>query len=131
MTRTSMLAVLLAVLPAAPARADLADYVQRPEPKFAWKLIQKIAAPDGVIYDLELVSQVWQDIPWQHQLQIYQPKGVAPSATMLLYNTGGKANVGMIVFGMEVARKTKTPVAVSLYKASPINRCSTARRKTP
>ena len=110
--RSSMLALLLAILPAAQVRADLADYVQRPEPKFAWKLIRKIEAPDGIIFDLELVSQVWQDIPWQHQLQIYQPKGVAPSATMLLYNTGGKSSVGNIFFGMEVARKTKTPVAI-------------------
>ncbi len=111
MIRTPMFAALLAFLLVTPARADLVDYVQRPEPKFAWKLNQTIETADGVIYDLEMTSQVWQDIPWQHQLQVYQPKGVAPSATMLLWNTGGKSSPGNIAFGMEVARKAKVPVA--------------------
>ncbi len=111
MTRTTPFAALLTFLVATPARADLADYVKRPEPKFAWKLKDKIESTDGVIYDLELTSQVWQDIPWTHQLQVYQPKGVAPSATMLLWNTGGKASAPNILFGMELARKTKAPVA--------------------
>jgi PhoPQ-activated pathogenicity-related protein len=31
---------------------------------------------------------------------------------MLLYNTGGTANLSVILFGMEVARQTKAPVAV-------------------
>jgi PhoPQ-activated pathogenicity-related protein len=109
-SRSILAAALLTVLPTA-ARADLEDYVKRPEPKFAWKVNKTIESADGVIYDLELVSQVWQNIPWQHQLQVYQPKGVAPSATMLLWNTGGKANPGNIAFAMDIARKARIPVA--------------------
>src|SRR5262249_42672262 len=77
--RRSCLAVAALLAVAAGARADLAGYVSKPDATFAWKLVQKIDHPDGVIYDLELTSQTWQDITWKHQLQIYQPKGVAPS----------------------------------------------------
>jgi hypothetical protein len=47
---------------AAAARADLADYVKKPEAAFAWKLKDKIVSDKGTIYDLELTSQTWHDI---------------------------------------------------------------------
>jgi len=46
---------LFALLPVS-ARADLLEYVRKPEPHFAWKLKQKIETPAGVIYDLEMTS---------------------------------------------------------------------------
>src|SRR5258708_15799723 len=101
--------VVLAFLPS--VRAGLEEYVRAPDAAFAWKLKEKITTDGGVIYDLHLVSQVWQGIKWEHQLQIYQPKGVSPNATMLIYNTGGKANPGNIAMGMDLARKTKPPSA--------------------
>src|SRR5262249_48224087 len=84
------LAVLLSCILATSSRADLSSYVQKPEPSFAWKLINKKAVPQGTVYDLHLVSQVWEGFTWEHQLQIYQPTDVSPAATMLLFNTGGK-----------------------------------------
>src|SRR5439155_3098634 len=59
-----------------------------------------------------LVSQVWQGIKWEHQLQVYLPKEVKPGATMFLFNQGGKANAGTVAFGMELARKMGAPVAI-------------------
>jgi PhoPQ-activated pathogenicity-related protein len=105
------LAPLLGCLAAAPARADLADYLERAEPAYAWKLKEKIANPLGTVYDLELVSQTWQDITWKHQLQVYQPEGVRPGKTLVLWVTGGKAGPGSIALAMELARKVKAPVA--------------------
>ena len=102
---------LLLALSAA-ARADLAEYVKKPEPKFAWKLKEKKPVPEGAIYDLELTSQVWHDIPWTHQLQVYQPKEVDPQATMLLFVTGGKASPATILYGVLLATKVKAPVAI-------------------
>ena len=95
----------------APARADLVGYVKKPEPAFAWKLKEKSNHPLGTVYDLDLTSQTWHGITWTHQLQVYQPANVAPNATMLLYNTGGKANDLTIRLGMELARRIKAPVA--------------------
>jgi PhoPQ-activated pathogenicity-related protein len=103
---------LLAGLIATPvARADLYDYVKQPDPEYAWKLIEKREVPDGTIYDLHLVSQVWQGIKWEHQLQVYLPTGVKPTATMFLWNTGGKSSPTSTAFGMLLARKMNAPVA--------------------
>jgi PhoPQ-activated pathogenicity-related protein len=106
------LAVLAGLLGTVPARADLHDYVTRPEPAYAWKLKEKVPVPGGgTLYDLELVSQTWHDITWKHQLQVYQPEGVAPSKLLVLYNTGGRASTGTITRGMQIAKKIKAPVA--------------------
>ena len=88
-------AVLCGVLLALPARAGLAEYVKKPEPKYSWKLKEKIKSEQGTIYDMHLTSQVWHDITWEHQLQVYQPNDVEPNGTMLIYNTGGAANPGL------------------------------------
>ena len=102
---------LAAFLPAA-ARADLLDYVQKPEPHYAWKLKQKIDSPLGVIYDLELTSQTWEGIDWTHALQVYQPKDVDPTPVMLLFNTGGKPGPASIANGLALAVQVRAPIAI-------------------
>lgn len=93
------------------ARADLFAYLQRPEPKFAWQLREKNVTDKGTIYELHLVSQEWHGITWEHQLQIYQPKNVAPNRTMFLYNTGGRAKSETIALGLNLAQQMQAPVA--------------------
>ncbi len=106
------LVLLVLIAFGSPASAQLLDYVKKPEPKFAWKLTAKTETPAGIMYDIELTSQEWQKLVWTHQLQVYQPTGVKPNATMLVYNTGGKSNVGMVAFGMDLAKKIQAPVAI-------------------
>jgi PhoPQ-activated pathogenicity-related protein len=98
---------------ATPGWADLETYIRKPEPNFSWKQNGKISheAAGDRIYDLHFVSQTWQGNNWQHQLQIYQPHAVAPAATILLWVTGGSATPAQIALGMELARKSKAPVA--------------------
>ncbi|MBI4524947.1 MAG: hypothetical protein HY695_14180 [Deltaproteobacteria bacterium] len=91
--------------------ADLEKYVRRPESKFAWTVKGKNTRSDDRIYDLHLVSQTWQGITWQHQLQVYQPRTVSPSSTMLLWVTGGSARPAHAFLGLELARKIGAPVA--------------------
>jgi PhoPQ-activated pathogenicity-related protein len=109
--RLPALVGLLAGLWVCPARADLREYVKKADPAFAWKLNKKSETAQGTVYDFHLVSQVWEKIQWEHQLQVYQPKGVVPNATLLLWNQGGKASIATTLFGMELARKTKAPCA--------------------
>jgi len=99
---------------AAPSWADLEQYIQKPEAEFAWKLREKIESEQtgDRIYDLHFVSQTWQANVWQHQLQIYQPRNVAPSSTMFLWVTGGSARPTYISLGLELARKINAPVAI-------------------
>ena len=93
------------------ARADLFDYVNKPDPAFSWKLKHKTVNATGTLYDIEMVSQVWQGITWTHQLQVFLPKDVKPSSTLFLWNQGGKASTGSIAMMMTLADKMKAPVA--------------------
>jgi PhoPQ-activated pathogenicity-related protein len=93
--------------------ADLKNYVHKPEAAFEWKLKNKIDRHQSGdrIYDLEFVSQVWQETQWQHQLQVYRPRGVAPRPMMFLWVMGGSARPDYVALGMELARKINAPVA--------------------
>ena len=96
---------------ASPSLADLDQYVRKPEAAFEWKLKDKIEQSGDRIYDLHLVSQNWQGNLWTHQLQVYQPRSVAPNSTMFLWVTGGSARPQYISLGLELARKMNAPVA--------------------
>jgi len=100
-------------LVAAPSAVYLERYVNKAESAFEWRVKGKIDRQQSGdrIYDLQFVSQVWQGKEWQHQLQIYRPADTSPHPIMLLWVTGGAASPGTISFGMELARKTKAPVA--------------------
>ena len=110
-TRSMVVLVLFAILGlglfTTPSRADLQRYVQKPEAQFGWKLREKFDSEQSGdrIYDLHFVSQTWQENAWEHQLQVYQPRTVAPKATMFLWLTGGSARPAYVSLGMELARK--------------------------
>jgi PhoPQ-activated pathogenicity-related protein len=106
------IAAMIVIVSSTEARADLFDYVKTPDKEFAWKLINKTEQPGGTVYDLHLVSQVWQGIKWEHQIQVFLPKDVKPTATMFLWNQGGKPGANSAIFGMELAKKIKAPVAL-------------------
>ncbi len=93
--RLRMLSVcLVSGLLAVPASvfAGLADYVNRPDPAFAWTLLSNHDTPEGKILHVKLTSQVWQDIPWVHQLRIYEPTRLTYPDAVLLFITGGSTD---------------------------------------
>ena len=98
-------------LAAGSARADLYEYVKRTDPSYSWKLKEKVENAQGTIYELRLTSQTWQGIVWEHQLQVFLPKNVKPTATMFLWNQGGNSSPTSVMFGMDLAAKMKAPVA--------------------
>lgn len=107
-----VLVALLAWLTAAGGlRANLQEYVKKPEPRFSWKLVSKNVSPLGTVYDLKLVSQEWHDLVWTHQLQVYLAPNTRPTPTMLLWNTGGRSSVASVAFGLDLSSKVKGPVA--------------------
>ncbi len=110
--RLAVAAAMLLV--AAPARADLADYVKQAEPKFAWKVTGQNSFLGAKVYDLEMTSQVWQNITWQHNLQIVLPEKVKPTATAFLWNQGGSGSLGTKAMAVDLAKRMKAPV-VFLY----------------
>ena len=94
------------------ARADLIEYVKKPEPKFSWKLVHNNTTPLGTIYEIEVVSQEWHGITWKHQLLICRAPGVNPMDSMLLWNSGGAPSLAGSAFGMSLSARIKAPVAL-------------------
>jgi PhoPQ-activated pathogenicity-related protein len=90
---------------------ELKAYIDRPEPDYAWKKVDVIDTPQGKVYNLTLVSQKWQDILWDHALQVVVPKDTKPQATMLIWNQGGKPSTGSSVLALQIAERVKAPVA--------------------
>jgi PhoPQ-activated pathogenicity-related protein len=108
-----VLSVCLAVLIwAAPARADLAEYVKKADDSFAWKLKEKNDNNGNRIYGLELISQKWHDIIWDHRLYVYLHKDAKPGKTMVLMNTGALKPLESHFVGIEMSRQCQTPVAI-------------------
>jgi PhoPQ-activated pathogenicity-related protein len=107
---TSLLSLAVILCPSR-ARADLAEYLRKPEPVFAWKVGEKIERDGDVIYNIHLTSQNWQNITWNHILQICQPKGVRPAAVLLLRNQGGAPKPETTAFDLELARRMQAPCA--------------------
>lgn len=106
------------VRPAAPAVAapadipsELTDYVFKEDKSFSWKLTDTTKADAGTVYTIDLVSQTWHDIKWDHKLQVYVAKDVKPTATMVLWNQGGTPDLVSSVVGLQLSAKTKAPVA--------------------
>jgi PhoPQ-activated pathogenicity-related protein len=112
------LALLIAVprlacaAPAVPAPpSDLVDYVTKKDDSFSWKLADTQQTAAGTIYTIDLVSQTWHDIKWDHKLQVFVPKDAKPQATMVLWNQGGAPNPLSGIMGIKIAERVKAPVA--------------------
>lgn len=71
------------------ARADLDEYVKKPDPTFAWSVQGEVQTPVGSITTIDLTSQTWQGITWKHNLSVYSLKDVPASDAMLFFITGG------------------------------------------
>ncbi|HEV3439967.1 MAG TPA: PhoPQ-activated protein PqaA family protein [Gemmata sp.] len=106
------IALCLATVPAFAAEpTELVDYVTKPDSSFSWKVADRTVTDLGTVYTLDLVSQTWHDIKWDHKLQVYVPKGVKPQATMVLWNQGGSPGLTSGLLGLEFAAKVNSPVA--------------------
>jgi PhoPQ-activated pathogenicity-related protein len=109
------LALALLAAPLAPAAdtvpTELTDYVNAKDTSFSWKLADTAKSDAGTVYTIDLVSQTWHDIKWEHKLQVFVPKDVKPQATMLLWNQGGRPGATSNLLAMQLATKVGAPVA--------------------
>jgi PhoPQ-activated pathogenicity-related protein len=93
------------------ARADLLEYVKKPDESFKWTLKDKVAARSGTMYTIELTSQTWQGIRWEHLMIVYVPDGVTPSDSLFLWNDGGRPDPLKSFMAFELSKRGKIPVA--------------------
>ncbi|MEZ6143071.1 MAG: PhoPQ-activated protein PqaA family protein [Zavarzinella sp.] len=91
--------------------ADLKEYVQKKDAAFQWKLVRTVEAESGTAYTIDLVSQKWQGIVWDHTLVVVMPKGSKPGDTIFLWNDGGKPSSISSLVTFELARRSKVPMA--------------------
>jgi PhoPQ-activated pathogenicity-related protein len=98
----------------APLPQELATYVARVEPNSGWTLVTKSEFGECDYWHLNLKSQVWQNIPWEHDLVIFKPKNVTSEGKMVLLNEGGSFKPNKAMYGAFLANKMKAPVAIVL-----------------
>jgi PhoPQ-activated pathogenicity-related protein len=102
----------LSLLTAVEACADLAGYVGKTDPSFAWKRNGKETVGNDTIHRLRLTSQTWQNIVWEHDLCLYVPEGRSLSDVLTLINTGGGADKESDLLVLEIARRAQAPIAM-------------------
>lgn len=93
----------------------LRDFVASKDDSFSWKVVDRQEVGDARSYDVELISQTWQDISWKHDLLIFQPAKLKHPDHVLLYITGGnnknKPKPDDRLMGMSLASLAGTRVA--------------------
>ncbi|MBO4641486.1 MAG: PhoPQ-activated pathogenicity-like protein PqaA type [Bacteroidaceae bacterium] len=66
----------------------LRSYIENGDTSYRWSVIDSTRESDILAYRLQLVSQTWQGIPWNHELVILVPQKVRHHEA-LLHLTGG------------------------------------------
>src|SRR5712692_8299894 len=121
-TRLFLGAVLLALAgPAALAQETALDrYIGKPDPSYAWKLVNTIPGEGYKAYVLELTSQTWRtaadvDRPvWKHWLTIVKPDRARGNKALLFIGGGSNRDAAPAAAPartLSLARDTNTVVA--------------------
>src|SRR5579859_7884427 len=94
------------------AHADFAAYLKKPEPVYKWEKRSETKVDGGTVYDLHLVSQTWQDIVWEHRLQIFRPDKLTYPHFCTLLNTGGSGSPTDALLGITAAKGMECEFAI-------------------
>lgn len=103
-----MLTGLIALIATDVVPPELDAYLRRPDASFAWKVGDQA---DGLT-TLEVTSQTWQGIRWQHDVVLTQPKDPVAKGTAVLVITGGKPNRDDLTTIRTIAGQAGLPAAV-------------------
>jgi PhoPQ-activated pathogenicity-related protein len=82
----------------------LDSFLRKPESAYRWEKRGEQVVEGCKIYDLHLVSQVWQGITWEHRVQIFRPEKLDHPEFCTLYNTGGSGSARNTEQGIQLAR---------------------------
>ncbi|MFP4499876.1 MAG: PhoPQ-activated pathogenicity-related family protein [Candidatus Hydrogenedentota bacterium] len=85
---TLLLFTLSLTLPPA-ASAGLVEYVNAPDPTFAYEVENVAEFDNAQVYTVELTSQTWRGIAWEHWLTVIRPERVTHPEGALLFINGG------------------------------------------
>ncbi|MGL6197258.1 MAG: PhoPQ-activated pathogenicity-related family protein [Thermoguttaceae bacterium] len=68
---------------------ELDEYIALPDDSYTWKIIEKNSQDDKNSYLIELTSQTWQGIVWQHHMYLVEPANLVSKDGCILFITGG------------------------------------------
>ena len=88
------------------------DYINKDEFVYEWKKIDEKKIVGGRVYDLRLNSQVWQNLIWQHRVQIFYPEKIRNDGFCTLISLGGERDEKVDALGMMMAESCGTPVII-------------------
>ncbi len=92
---------------------DLLSYVNTDDGAYKWEIESQSDLGLGVkLYDLKLISQVWQGITWQHSLRVVLPQNAQKSTLALLLITGSGKGDEELQYGKMISMAIKAPVVV-------------------
>ena len=100
------------ILLSAPAQADLDSYLGKPEPVYRWEKRGEEVRDGCRVYELLLVSQVWQGIPWEHRIQVFRPENPAYPRFCSLRSVGGKPGERSTEAGIRLALDSGAVAAI-------------------
>jgi PhoPQ-activated pathogenicity-related protein len=96
------------------AAADLAKYVATDDQVYRWERLSRTDRDDGMtVYELTLISQVWQGSIWQHRLRVITPTALQHMPTLaLLIISGSGDGARELHEAVAMARALSAPVAI-------------------
>lgn len=118
MYRLTALTLLLIVAPPTPAGEpaaippELTDYVRAADNSYSWKLSQTTTTDLGTVYTIDLISQTWHGVKWDHKLQVYLAKNAKPTAVIPLWNEGGTPGLEASLIGLKLSSMLRAPLAI-------------------
>ena len=92
----------------------LENYVNKKDDSFEWQNYQQTKRADGTFYEVNFISQTWQNILWKHRLILYFPQKTTYSSTMLvILQHGGYYDRDAGMTGLTtISDSTGTPAAM-------------------
>lgn len=86
----TLLVMMMGALMPSVLRADLREYVQRPDDSFRYRMVRTQRVGAATAHTLELTSQTWRGIPWRHWLVVVVPDELEVRDRALLIIGGGE-----------------------------------------
>lgn len=96
------------------ARADLDEFLAKPEPAYRWEKKGEQTLEGTRVFDLHLVSQEWKGRAWEHRLLVFEPEKLDHPRFCTLFNAGGGGGPKDIEAGAKIAARSGTWVAFLL-----------------
>ncbi|RMF84398.1 MAG: phenylacetic acid degradation protein [Nitrospinota bacterium] len=108
------LGILMLSLSASSGASVLMQYMQTEDPAYTWRPTSQTLLPDDLLLvDLQLTSQRWHGIRWQHTLRLLLPRRLGQKPPLVfLWITGTGNEERELWNGRFMARKVRAPVMI-------------------